>query len=413
IADEVVDRLLTGDVAVSGRIARTEAGLTADAFRIANDQVQLNANGSYSNALADFLFSVDLADLALLSDDASGKLSVVGTAKGADSVIDLKLDATVPSGTLADRSLRNAALGFAGRYNVDRLDGKLSGAADLDGHRASLGGDVSVDATGQALRNLDFSVAGTSIRGGVTRTGDTGLLNGNLTAASPDIAVAGSRALLEGRGADNAEFILAGAEGQQGATVRADVKGLVINNDIRVGAADISAAIGDLFGVPMVDGTANARNVAAAGVEITSLTAKANQSGDTTAFDAQAALTLGTNIDVAGSLTPIANGYRLGLDRAQLQQGQLSARLAQPTVLQVAGSKIAIDNVRFDVGSGSITASGSAGDVLDIALDITALPLNIANTIMPELGLAGTVNGRATVSGTGADPRVVFEARAD
>src|SRR5690606_1473472 len=81
IADEMVDRLLTGDVAVSGRIARTEVGLSADAFRIANDQVQLNANGSYSNALADFLFSVDLADLALLSDDASGKLAIVGTAK--------------------------------------------------------------------------------------------------------------------------------------------------------------------------------------------------------------------------------------------------------------------------------------------------------------------------------------------
>lgn len=412
IGDEVVDRLLTGAVDLSGRLARTEEGLTADAFRIANDQVQLNANGTYSNALADFAFNVDLADLALLSDAASGKLSVTGTAKGAENIIDLKLDATVPFGTLAERNLRNANVGFAGRYNVDRLDGRIIGGAELDGHRATLSGDVTADAALQALTNLDFAVAGTRISGGVSRTAETGLLDGGLSVVSPDVAVAASLALLEARGAINAEVVLTGTDGKQGATVRADVSGLVVNNDIRVGSADINAVMGDLFGVPVVDGTANARNVAAAGVEISTLAAKANQSGSTTSFDAQAALTAGTNVDLAGSLTPIADGYKLALDRAQLQQGQLSARLAQPTVLQVAGNNVVIDNVRFDVGSGSITASGSAGEALNIALDIRALPLNIANTIMPELGLAGTLNGSATVTGTGSDPRVAFEASA-
>src|SRR5690606_30406723 len=85
IADEVVDRLLTGQVSLSGRIARTEAGLTADGFRLANDQLQLAADGTYSNALADFGFSLGLSDLALLSDQASGRLAVTGTATGADN----------------------------------------------------------------------------------------------------------------------------------------------------------------------------------------------------------------------------------------------------------------------------------------------------------------------------------------
>ncbi|MBU1304448.1 MAG: translocation/assembly module TamB domain-containing protein [Alphaproteobacteria bacterium] len=412
IDDAVADGLLKGTVALTGRVARDEKGLTADNFRIANDQVQMLANGTYSNALADFAFNLDLSDLALLSDQARGALAVVGTAKGADSIIDLKLDAKVADGALAGRALRDGALGFAGQYSKTGLVGQISGGAALDGYRTSLGADVRLTDAEQALANIDFQAAGTRISGGLTRTLLTGLVDGGLTVVSPDVSVAAALALLDAKGAVNAEVTLAPDGAKQSASVRADVRGLAVN-DIAVGAADISATVGDLFGVPVIDGAINASGVAAAGLDINTLTAKANQSGDTTSFDAQAALATGTNVDVAGALTPIDTGYRLALDRAQLQQGQLSARLAQPTVVQVAGSNVTLNAVRFDVGSGSITASGSAGQALDIALDIRALPLSIANTIMPELGLAGTLNGQAQIGGTGADPQVQFTAQAD
>lgn len=410
IDDDTADRLLAGTVALSGRVARTEAGLEAENFRIANNQVQMLADGTYSNALADFTFNLDLSDLGLLSEAASGPLKVVGTAKGQENVIDLNLDASVASGTLTDRRLRDANIGFAGRYNVDRLDGKLTGAAELDGFRTSLAGDIAVTQAEQSLANLDFQAAGTRITGGVTRNAETSLLDGALSMVAPDVSVAAALALLEAKGAVNADIQLSPADGKQGATIRGDISKLAVN-DITVGAADLNATIADLFGVPVIDGAANARNVAAAGVTINTLTARANQTGNTTAFDAQAALATGTNVDVAGSLTPIAEGYRLALDRAQLRQGQLAAALAQPTVLAVSGSTVALDAVRFNVGSGSITANGTAGEALNLTVDINALPLSIANAIMPDLGLAGTVNGRATIGGTGSDPRVSFEAR--
>src|SRR5690606_39170275 len=108
----------------------------------------------------------------------------------------------------------------------------------------------------------------------------------------------------------------------------------------------------------------------------------------TTSFTAEASLATGTDIDIAGALAPEGEGYRLALDRAELVQGQLSASLANPTVLIVDGSTVALDAVRFDVGSGSITATGTAGEALDITLDLNALPLSIANAIAPDLGLA-------------------------
>ncbi|MET3924282.1 translocation/assembly module TamB domain-containing protein [Devosia sp. 2618] len=417
IGDDVADGLLAGTVSLSGRVARTEAGITADQFRIANGQVQMVADGSYSSDLADFKFNLDLSDLALLSNEASGALAVVGTAKGtAEAGIDLVLTAKVPQGRLSGRNLANAQFGFDGRYADAGLIGKLTGQADIEGHRATLGADVSVAGNTQALSDLTFQAAGTKISGGATRDGESGLINGRLTLQSPDIAIAAALALIDAKGAANLDVVLepvasgAGAS-VQGATVRGDVRNIVVN-DIRVGSADISATVGDLFGVPAINGSANARNISAAGVDVTTLTAKASQSGQTTSFDAQASLAQGTNIDVAGSLAPVEAGYRLGLDRAQLTQGQLSARLAQPTVIQVSGSTVSLNAVRFDVGSGSITATGSAGETLNISLDVTSLPLSIANTIVPDLGLAGTVNGRASITGTGSDPQVSFDARA-
>lgn len=411
VDDPIADNLLAGTVALSGRVARTEAGLAAENFRITNPQLQILADGTYSSAVADFTFNLDLTDLALLSDQASGALKVVGTAKGADNLIDLDLNATVAQGSLAGRSLREGSLSFDGRYEIDTLTGAIAGAASLDGFRTTLAADLGITPAEQSLANIDFQAAGTRITGGLSRLVLTGLVNGDISLVSPDISVAAALVLLDAQGAVNADITLAPVEGKQGATLRGDVRNLVAN-DVRIGAADISADISDLFGVPAIEGSANATDVSAAGVDIETLSARASQSGDTTTFDAQAALATGTDLDLAGSLSPVDGGYRLALDRAQLQQGQLSARLAQPTVLQVAGSNIALDAVRFDVGSGSITATGSAGETLDIRLDITALPLSIANAIAPDLGLAGTLDGRVNVSGTGSDPQVAFESRA-
>src|SRR5690606_2061362 len=66
---------------------------------------------------------------------------------------------------------------------------------------------------------------------------------------------------------------------------------------------------------------------------------------------------------------------------------------------------------RFDVGSGSITASGTAGQTLALNVNIAALPLSIANAVMPSLGLAGTIDGTAAISGSASSPQVRFEAR--
>jgi translocation and assembly module TamB len=414
VDDPVADALLEGVVSLSGQLARTETGLSANDFTIANEQVQFIADGSFASDVSDFNIALDLADLGLVSEDASGALAVRGSARSTapEAPLVLALTGNVPNGRLGDHSLRDAQVGVAANLLDGNINGDITGSAMLDGHRATLNTSFATNADQQVLSGIGFEVAGTRISGNLTRMVETGLLQGRLDVAAPDVSLAAALLLADASGALNAAIELTPQNGQQGAGITANAANLRFN-DIRVGRADIQAGLADLFGVPVVNGTATASNVVAGGVSVNSLNARASQSGDTTSFDAQAALATGTDIDVAGSLSPVEGGYRLALDRADLAQGALSARLASPTAISVRGDSVALDAVRFNVGSGSIVASGTAGNTLAMVVDIADLPLAIANAVVPDLGLSGTVNGRANISGAASDPQVAFQVQAN
>lgn len=300
VDDEVADALLAGTVRLTGRVARTEAGIIADDFSVANDQLSLTADGSFATGEADFRFDLTLADLALISPEASGRLEAAGTARGAEGTIDLNFDARVPVGALVGRPLRDAALGFAGRLVEGDLAGDVAGTAFLDGHRVTLASTVAAADDTLRLSGLSFTAAGTTVTGDLVRDAD-GLIDGRLALASPDVSTAAALLLLDARGAVEANVALSAADGRQSASVEATVRDLVAG-DIRVESADIGAEIADLFGVPAVDGTVNGTGISAAGIDVATLSGTARSDGAATDFDLSAGLANATAVTVAGSL---------------------------------------------------------------------------------------------------------------
>src|SRR5690606_34830102 len=131
--------------------------------------------------------------------------------------------------------------------------------------------------------------AGTRITGVVTRAADTGLLNGRLDVAPPDISLTAALALMDASGAVNGTVQLQPQDGKQASSVSAKASRLIVN-DISVGEADISAGIADLFGVPVVDGRANASKIVAGGLLVDNVEARDTNSGTTTNFEARAGL---------------------------------------------------------------------------------------------------------------------------
>jgi translocation and assembly module TamB len=411
IGNEAADNLLGGTTTITGRVARSEEGLRADDLKVENEQFQLSADGTFASGEADFDFDATLSDLALVSPQASGRLTAHGSAKGNNGRVALKFKADVPSGSLAGKKLTQASIGFDGMLQAGTVDGTVSGDAFLDGVRATLSTKVAIADGTRRLSDLAFTAGGAKATGGVTQDRD-GLLEGEITIEAPDISTAAALFLLDASGSVNAHVVLSKADDKQNAKIDGSIADLRAGS-VKVGSADIRAEAEDLFGVPIVEGSIEARDVVAGGVEVENLQANATRSGETTDFSAEAHLANGADIATAGSLTPQDQGFRLRLDRLQLTRGRLAARLTNPATLDIQGSNFSFDTVTLDVAGGRLTARGEIAEDYDVSVEIEKLPLSIANAIKPDLELSGTIDGTARVTGPRAKPQVAFDLSAD
>src|SRR5690606_38796675 len=260
---------------------------------------------------------------------------------------------TLAEGSLADRRLANTQLGFTGTTTPDGLTGAVSGTGFLDGFEIALASDIDANDARIALTDLSFRAPGAALGGTLTRDTQSGLFSGRLTLDAPDVETAAALALIEAQGAVTADITLAAQGGQQQAEVTASVTAFEAM-DVEIGSARIEAAVADLFGVPVIEGTINGSAIAAAGVTVETLTLAASASDETTAFNGAATLAGNTQIALDGSLAPIGDGFRVGLNTLSLTQGTIAARLAQPTALEVHGETVSFDGLTMNVGSGRI-----------------------------------------------------------
>ncbi|CAN5651935.1 hypothetical protein BH23PSE1_BH23PSE1_00520 [soil metagenome] len=408
IDDARIDPLLAGVTAISGRLLRDETGFLTDAFRIANEQVEFTSTGRISSEETDIGFEAALADLALVLPDASGRITAAGRAAGLAGPIAVDLEAAIAEGTLGGRSLSGAALAFTGDVVDGNVTGSLSGTGALNGSAIELAAEIGLVGETRSLEDLVFVVGPNRIEGEVVQIGAEPV-EGALAVRAPDIAPLAALALLEAQGAAEADILLGPAETGQGAGVTATLRDLVFG-ETRIGALDLEADIVDAFGVPLATASLSASDVVAAGIEIATLSAQTEQTSATQMrFSAESLLAIGTEIALGGGLERIEDGFALMLERLSLAQNGIAADLAAPAEVSVRGEEVTLSPLALDLGGGRLEAEGRIGETLGLALSMRALPLDLANAVQPALGLTGTLEGTAAVSGPRDAPDITFD----
>lgn len=417
--NQAVDKVLAGQTRLTGGIARGSEGFAARNFRIANKQGELTANGIFASKDADFNFTASLADMADMTDQASGQLSLKGSARGNDGVFALAMRAVAPEGMLANQKLSDAAVDFNALMDGNSktgtvLNGQVSGHAFLNGERVDLSSLVDLIDDEKRLSNLLFKAGGAQLGGNVTQTAK-GLFKGQLQLDAPDVSTAAALLLVEATGAVNAEISLDDKGERQNAVVNATVKNLKADGN-HIESADLAIKAQDLLGVPVVDGQALAQNVKLADLGIDTLHAQANAQGSKTQFTANSKLSIGTVANAAGSLEPKDGGFLLNLTQADVKQAQLTASLAAPADIAMKDGRISFGNLLINAsngaGNGQVKINGGLADKFDLAVVVTDLPLALANAVQPALGLGGKVNGTAHITGTADAPDVRFDLQA-
>ncbi|WOC15901.1 translocation/assembly module TamB domain-containing protein [Pseudochrobactrum sp. MP213Fo] len=410
---DIADRIINGRSQLSGGLARSENGFTARQFRIGNTANAVTANGTFSSKDADFDFGVEIGDIADLSEKASGPLSLKGSARGTDSRIALAARATLPTGSLEGRKLNDGVFDFNGLMDGSdpkvpaSLSGLLNGAAFLGGDRIDLSGSIMLDEQGKRLNDLNFVAGGARVSGNLN-IADKNLLAGRLKVDAPDISTAAALFLTKATGAVNADIDLSYENERQNAVVKADIRNLNIDGNA-IAQADVNATLADLFNVPVVDGMVTARAIRTGAFEINSIDATARAEGSKTVFQAATDLKNGTKINVDGALEPQGDGLLLSLVNADLRQGTMVTKLVQPASLALKGSDVTFNNLIMQVGEGRLSLNGALAERFNLDVKLDNLPLAVANSIQPQLGLGGTVNGQAKVSGSRAEPDVTFD----
>ncbi|MEM8852462.1 MAG: translocation/assembly module TamB domain-containing protein [Pseudomonadota bacterium] len=408
------DGVLGGQTRITGGAARGEDSLTFDNFRVEADGLSLEAAGTVSPQTANLLAQGRIEDLGRLDPSVRGPVDLRFSATGNPDVPTLALRVTSPALELKGRALTDLNATFDGTLQRQSetpfdVDGRFAVDARYQGEPISLSTGIETANGNRSLQNLAARIVGAVANGSLTLR-DDGLLEGNLSLNVPSLERLAPLALTEASGRFAADIGLSVDGTMQSAQINGTANQVEVAG-VSLGFVDIALAIEDAFGVPALDGTVAARAVRAAGFDVRDLSLNARRDGDATDMTLRADLGSGT-LDATGRLARQPAGFAATVSEFSLSRDGFSARLLAPTEVRVADA-IEIDRTALQIGSGEVDVSGRIADTLDLSVVLNALPLEVANLVRADLGLAGTVSGTLDLSGTRDNPSATVEVNAN
>ncbi|MEP0520279.1 MAG: translocation/assembly module TamB domain-containing protein [Hyphomicrobiales bacterium] len=409
IDDELADQLLLGTTTFFGGVARSIDGLAFRDLNLSNDQLNLDLNGRFASEFSDLRGEAIIRNLASVSDNGSGALSAKLDLTGETQPFDLNATLNLPEGRLAGKTARDLSLLFSGKTDGNSLTGDLSADGFLGPERINVSGIIRADEDQLSLSGFLADIGATDIGGNLQRNAN-GMLDADLSIESRDISTLLALGLIEGSGAVQGSLrLLPSDAGGQAGSVNLTANDIMFGNN-RVGAADVDATLSDLFRNPQVEARINARSVVVGGFDIKTINGQAVTSDNKTTFELVSAFSQNeARLATSGALIQDRSVSEILLNDLTLVSNIVTARLDQPARVRIENGLTQIADATLRVGSGNLTVTGSAGDLIDANISLSAIPLGVVNAIRPDLRLAGFVSGDIALSGSTSDPKASFD----
>ena len=170
---------------------------------------------------------------------------------------------------------------------------------------------------------------------------------------------------------------------------------------------NISAVVSDYVDAPAISGKISAATVTSGTTVVQGVDVKLTQDGAWTGFDGGATV---SDIPArASGRVKLADGKTtIELATGQAKVRGVEAALARPSTIEIADGTTTLDKLTLDLGGGSAVVSGTAGEALNLNATLSAVPASIANSFAPGLSAAGSISGKAQVSGPPSNPKVGY-----
>lgn len=405
----VVDGLVGGKLDIVGG-ARLEADGTIgfDDLRLDGAHADARLNGAAGYDRADVTILATVPDLAYADRRLSGRARIDARMTGTLERPDVTAKATVTDARALNRPIPRLVLDATVKDALGAMDAVVSLDGEIDGKpaRGSVHAQRRADG-GATLDPVDVSIGSVAIRGNAALDA-TNLANGRLTVAARDLGDLSPLVLQETAGSLDADVTLTVANGGQNAALTAHGAGIAVAG-VKIDRLDADLSITDAYRRPVLSGTAAADRVDIGGERIDRV--RLNASGTPQASDVTLTATArGFDLDTRGRIVP-GDPTRIELSRLVAAKDRQRIALAEPATLTLVDGGIDIRNLALAVGGGRLAVAGRAGSRLDLKVDARAIPLSVAQMASPGIGLSGTLDGSANLSGTPSDPSGAWRAR--
>ncbi|MEJ2431680.1 MAG: translocation/assembly module TamB domain-containing protein [Pseudolabrys sp.] len=406
-----IDSLAGGRLTLNGNIRKLPHG----GYGFGN----LRLVGRYASARADGEATADGAGINVqltipelkyadkrLTGRAEGKLRLTGSVTKPDADIDI----TVTDGSALGRPIPRLTL----QATATDLTGQLAAKAKLAGSVGGKQAEGTLDLAKQAqggwhLSDLALRVGSVSAKGALTlRSND--LASGRLAINAQDLDDISPLVLTKLSGTLRADTTLAVTDGGQSATLSAQAHTIKIGA-WRLDRLDADMRVSDLYRRPIIDGHISVDHAHFGGEDISQIRLNAKAAGNDSAITLTARAR-GFAIDARGKLHA-SSPVRLDLASFDARHGKHHVALAHPITLTFRDSGVEAKSLLLALDRGRLAIDGRLGETLDVSLRAQSVPLSVSETVMPKLGISGTLNGDAKLTGTAKAPTGTWRLRID
>ncbi|EIM28095.1 translocation/assembly module TamB domain-containing protein [Microvirga lotononidis] len=396
------DGLLGRSVTAAGTLRRIPNGYAFENFRVDGAHLDARVDGRATQFAADLGLDITIDELRRVDPRiAAGRANVTARLGGSLEKPDVKGVATLTDMRALNRSIPRLAINIDARDVTGALDAALTLDGRVDGKPATGSLHLARPSDGGwLLDRLAVNIGSVALKGDL-RLGNDQLAQGEISLSGSNFDDLSPLVLTKLDGALDAVVSLSAHDGGQDARITAKGARFAVA-DISVRDFDARLTLQDLYRRPMIDGNVSAESLTAAGQTYSAVRFVANGTPAASQFTASA-VGQGFNLDAQGRVVP-GDATRIELASFTARRGNRRLALAQPAAITLQNGAVTLSNLVIAADQGRITVNGTVADRLDLTVDIRRLPLQVADIVVPNLGLAGTVNGNASIGGTVANP---------
>ncbi|WP_417684200.1 translocation/assembly module TamB domain-containing protein [Roseibium sp.] len=399
-----LDKLLTGAATLTTTVRVDDLeDIYVESAVLKAHGVEANGTAQYGEGALAAAVTGAFPDMTRLHADAAGALSFSANVKGPLGSPEITADLSSAQMILLGTALEKLAVTASGTASPTAPTGSLRGSATLGGAPVNLNANLSSADGGASIRDLSAVIGGNTLSGSFDIADLSDALattSGKLVVDAPDLSTLSPLLLRPVAGSLEGSVL---ATTVNGPALQIDLKGNALAAEgIEVGDLIADIGVKGPFETPKLTADVLASRIASGETVIETAAVKAETEGNLTRFASDIRLTAGETADgvrAEGSLEQSGDQIAVTLNRLDGRYAGLQTDLKSPAVVTRKGELTRIESLVLNLGSGTLSVSGTASEELAISAEFSNVPLGLANAFAPSAALSGTLSGSAEVKG--------------